>query len=229
LLHDDGSPEIDITEAFGARIATLDAAGRGCSDEELLAAIARGDHTSVALLYDRYQSQVYGFALNMLREPGAAQDVVQETFLAIWRSAGRYDASRAKPRTWIMTIVHRRAIDAIRRRRQADDLPTGDVLPRSLVTGDSWADVAQGLDRADLARALATLSPVQREAITLAYYGGLTQEEISVRTGAPLGTVKSRVRLALLALSGVLRSSTEQTHRITVTVPQAHSGSSPRL
>ena len=108
-------------------------------------------------------------------------------------------------KTWVLAIVHHRAVDAVRRRRPTTELPEReDVPPPQLTVPDIWPDVAAELDRAEIAAALATLSPAQREAIELAYWGGLTQQEIAERTGAPLGTVKSRVRLGLLALRGAL-------------------------
>jgi RNA polymerase sigma-70 factor (ECF subfamily) len=108
-------------------------------------------------------------------------------------------------KTWLLSIVHHRAVDAVRRRRPTTELPEReDVPPPALQLPDLWDDVAAGLDRAAIARALTTLSDVQREAIELAYWGGLTQQEIAERTGTPLGTVKSRVRLGLLALRGAL-------------------------
>jgi RNA polymerase sigma-70 factor (ECF subfamily) len=108
-------------------------------------------------------------------------------------------------KTWLLSIVHHRAVDAVRRRRPTSELPEReDVPPAALTVPDIWADVAAGLDRDAIGVAMGVLSDVQREAIELAYWGGLTQQEIAERTGAPLGTVKSRVRLGLLALRGAL-------------------------
>jgi RNA polymerase sigma-70 factor (ECF subfamily) len=108
-------------------------------------------------------------------------------------------------KTWLLAIVHHRAIDAVRRRRPTTELPEReDAPPAPLTLPDIWPEVAGNLDRESIAGALASLSDVQREAIELAYFGGLTQQEIAARTGAPLGTVKSRIRLGLLAMRGVL-------------------------
>jgi RNA polymerase sigma-70 factor (ECF subfamily) len=114
-------------------------------------------------------------------------------------------AGRGSVKTWVLAIVHHRAVDAVRRRRPTTELPEReDVPPPALRLPDIWQDVAAGLDRDEIAAAMATLSDVQREAIEMAYWGGLTQQEIAERTGTPLGTVKSRVRLGLLALRRAL-------------------------
>src|SRR6185503_20068988 len=119
--------------------------------------------------------------------------------------AGRYVEGRGSVKTWLLSIVHHRAVDAVRRRRPTTELPDREsVPPQALTLPDVWQDIAAGLDRDEIATAMAELSDVQREAIEMAYWGGLTQQEIAERTGAPLGTVKSRVRLGLLALRRAL-------------------------
>jgi RNA polymerase sigma-70 factor (ECF subfamily) len=124
----------------------------------------------------------------------------------VWRNVARYAEGRGSVRTWFLAIVHHRAIDAIRRRRPAAALPDPEAgpSPAALRLPDVWSEVAGRLDAAAVRRALADLTDVQREALELAYFGGLTQHEIAERTGAPLGTVKSRVRLGLLALRAAL-------------------------
>ena len=112
---------------------------------------------------------------------------------------------RGSVKTWLLSIVHHRAIDAIRRRRPTTELPDREeVPPAALTLPDVWAEVAAGLDAETVRGALATLSDVQREAIELAYFFGLTQQEIAAQTGTPLGTVKSRMRLGLLAMRRTL-------------------------
>ncbi len=134
--------------------------------------------------------------------------MVQDAFVGLWRNASRHVPSRGSVRTWLLSIVHHRAIDAVRRRRPAAELPEDEVsMPASSTLPDVWAEVAGRLDRSAIVAAMATLSDPQREAIELAYYGGLTQQEIAARTGAPLGTVKSRVRLGLLALRDALMAA----------------------
>jgi len=123
-------------------------------------------------------------------------------------------------KTWLLSIVHHRAVDAVRRRRPTTELPEReDVPPAALTLPDIWPEVAGNLDRAAIAAALATLSDVQREAIELAYWGGLTQQEIAEQTGTPLGTVKSRVRLGLLALRRTLTGEDISTAELSREVP----------
>lgn len=177
-------------------------------DGEILARVVAGQTDALEGLYDRYRSMAYAIALRITADPGTAEDVVQDAFMGAWRNAASYTDSRGTVRTWLLSIVHHRAIDAVRRRRPAGELPEADAPPPpSLVTGDAWAEVAGRLDREAIGAALASLPGVQREAIELAYYGGLTQQEIAARTGAPLGTVKSRVRLGLLGLREALDRS----------------------
>ncbi len=185
--------------------ASVAAAERDPADETLLARVAGGDPDALSELYERYRTVTYSVALRITTDPAAAEDVVQEAFLGVWRNAGRYASARGSVRTWILAIVHHRAIDSLRRRRPISELPESDAPPPStLVLPDIWPEVAGRLDRDAISAALATLSPIQREALELAYYGGLTQQEIAARTGAPLGTVKSRVRLGLLAMRAAL-------------------------
>ena len=182
--------------------------GSPSSDEDLLVAAGGGDQSAIGQLYDRFSGQMYGLAMRITQDATLAQDVVQEAFVGIWRNAARFDAARASARTWIMSITHNRSIDAIRRRRPAQELPDPELPPPAALTSpDIWGEVAGRMDASRLREAVATLSPVQREAIELAYFGGLTQQEIADRIGAPLGTVKSRVRLGLLALRGELGGS----------------------
>jgi RNA polymerase sigma factor (sigma-70 family) len=176
-------------------------------DTQLVEQIARGEPNALTTLYDRYRTMAYSLAFRVTGDASLAEDVVQEAFLGLWRNAGRYSSVRASVRTWLLAIVHHRAIDALRRRRATSQLPDGDAVPpMSLVMPDVWPEVAGRLDREQVRRALESISPPQREAIALAYYGGLTQQEIATRTGTPLGTVKSRVRLGLLALRHALIS-----------------------
>jgi RNA polymerase sigma-70 factor (ECF subfamily) len=150
----------------------------------------------------------FSIAYRITGDRTAAEDVVQEAFLGAWRNAGRYVDARGTVRTWLLSIVHHRAIDAVRRRRPASELPETDAgLPQALTLPDTWAEVSDRLDRDDVLAALATLSDVQREAIELAYFGGLTQTEIAERTGVPLGTVKGRMRLGLSAVRAAMMAA----------------------
>jgi RNA polymerase sigma-70 factor, ECF subfamily len=177
------------------------------ADETLLAGLAAGRLEALDTLYDRYRSMAFAIARRITADDGLAEDVVQEAFLGAWRAADRYVPGKGSVRTWLLSIVHHRAIDAVRRRRPVSELPAeeeGARTPAPLVLPDVWGEVAGNLDRDAIRAALATLSDVQREALELAYFSGLTQVEIAERTGVPLGTVKGRVRLALVALRRAL-------------------------
>ena len=170
-------------------------------DEQLLAGLVDGRLDALDRLYDRYRTMAYSIALRITSDATLAEDVVQDAFLGVWRNAARYVEGRGSVKTWLLAIVHHRAIDAVRRRRPTTELPDVEVPPPlALTEPDVWMEVAAGLDADLVQRALAELSDVQREAIELAYFGGLTQQEIADRTATPLGTVKSRMRLGLLAM-----------------------------
>lgn len=173
------------------------------SDEELLAGLAAGRLDALDTLYERYASIAYGIARRITADDSLAEDVVQDAFVAVWRSADRYVPDRGSVRTWLCAIVHHRSIDAVRRRRSVTELPDeaqGARTPAPLTLPDLWGEVAGRIDADAVKAAMAALPVVQREAIDLAYFGGLSQTQIAARTGVPLGTVKGRARLALGAL-----------------------------
>ncbi len=171
------------------------------ADRAALARISGGELAALEELYDRYKSMAYSFAYRITNDATLAEDGVQDAFLGAWRNAARYLEGRGSVKTWLLSIVHHRAIDAIRRRRPTTELPEIDAgLPEALTLPDVWAAVSASLDAVTVREALVALSDVQREALELAYFGGLTQQEIAERTGTPLGTVKSRMRLGLLAM-----------------------------
>jgi RNA polymerase sigma-70 factor (ECF subfamily) len=173
-------------------------------DEALLALVARSDEDALAALYDRFGRVAYGLAFRILRDAALAQDAVQDAFLAAWRTAVSFDPERGKASTWLLTLVHRRSVDVVRReeRRRADPLedapiPSGDAT-------DEAAEIRE--QRRTVQAALAQLPPEQREALELAYYGGLSQSELADRLGVPLGTVKSRMFAALAKLRDLLEN-----------------------
>lgn len=172
------------------------------SDEALIALAARGEEPALAALYDRYGRVAYGVALRVLRDAALAEDAVQEAFLAVWRSAHRYIPERSKASTWILTFVHRRAVDLVRReeRRRADHLTDADAVLGGMVDEEAWLR----LERERVQAALRKLPDQQREAIELAYYGGFTQSELAERLGQPLGTIKSRMFTGLARLRELL-------------------------
>jgi RNA polymerase sigma factor (sigma-70 family) len=181
------------------------------SDEAVLALVARSHDDALAALYDRFGRVAYGLALRILRDRALAEDAVQEAFLTIWRQAASFDPARAKPSTWILTLVHRRAVDLVRREERRRAEPIDDVQhPTGEATDEEAALRAQ---RRLVQEALRKLPDDQREALELAYYGGYTQSEIAERLGQPLGTIKSRMFSGLsrlrdqLAEAGVVREA----------------------
>jgi RNA polymerase sigma-70 factor (ECF subfamily) len=172
------------------------------SDEALPALVARGDESALAELYDRFGRVAYGLALRIVRDQTLAEDAVQDAFLAAWRTAVSFDPGRGKASTWLLTLVHRRAVDVVRReeRRRTEAL---DAEP--LAGGESTDETAEVREeRRRVQAALAQLPPDQRQALELAYYGGLSQSELAERLGVPLGTVKSRMFAALARLRDLL-------------------------
>ena len=176
------------------------------ADRAVLIRLADGELDALEHLYDRYKTMAYSIAYRITNDPTLAEDVVQDAFLGAWRNAARYIEGRGSVKTWLLSIVHHRAIDAIRRRRPTTGLPDPieAAVPAALTMPDVWAEVSASLDADTVRDALTVLSDVQRQAIEMAYFGGLTQLEIAERTGTPLGTVKSRMRLGLLAMRRAL-------------------------
>jgi RNA polymerase sigma factor (sigma-70 family) len=173
------------------------------SDEAVVALVARSDETALAELYDRFGRVAYGVALRILRDEKLAEDAVQEGFLAAWRSADRFMPERGKASTWILTLVHRRAVDLVRRedRRRADAL-TDELEPAP--TGSAEDDAWLRFERERVQAALKQLPDQQREALELAYYGGFSQSELAERLGQPVGTIKSRMFAGLARLRELL-------------------------
>ena len=175
------------------------------ADRQILVDVGEGRLDALEGLYDRYRAMAYAIAVRITADPALAEDVVQDAFLGVWRHASRYVEGRGSVKTWLLSIVHHRAIDAVRRRKPVAELPDAELpAPSQLVEGDIWPQVAGRLDAVEVRAALSVLSAVQRESIELAYWGGLSQSEIAIQTGVPLGTVKSRMRLGLQALHGAL-------------------------
>jgi RNA polymerase sigma-70 factor (ECF subfamily) len=173
------------------------------SDEALLAIIATPDgDLALAELYDRYGKIAYGLAYRVLRDSALAEDAVQEAFITVWRTAGTYIRERGKPRTWLLTLVHRRAVDLVRREQRRRVPVTADEPSPATPAAEDEATLR---DRRRAVQAALTQLPAdQREALELAYYGGLTQTELAERLGVPLGTVKSRMFAGLRRLRDLL-------------------------
>ena len=175
------------------------------SDEALVALVARGEEDALAALYDRFGRTAYGLALRVVRDAELAEDVVQEAFLSLWRSAGRFVPERSRAGTWLLTLVHRRAVDLVRReeRRRAEPIESAPEAADAAAEEAPWLR----LERERVRAALASLPDAQREAIELAYYGGFTQAELADRLGQPLGTIKSRMFAGLARLGELLRDT----------------------
>jgi RNA polymerase sigma-70 factor, ECF subfamily len=175
------------------------------SDTELLRRISSADSAALEDLYDLYGSVAYGVAVKITFDEALAEDIVQEAFTAVWRHAAQFDPGRGSVKTWLLSIVHNRAIDEVRRRRNLEALPEpDDDAPAALTLPDVWSQVAQRFDAEVVRGVFGQLPDAQREVLLLAYYEGLTNEQIAVRTSAPLGTVKGRIRLGLLHLRRAL-------------------------
>ncbi len=180
------------------------------SDDLLVQRVVEGDLRAFELLYDRYARPVFSLAFRMLGDPGEAEELLQETFVRLWQQAGRYDARRGSFGSWLMSIAHNLAVDALRQRsrrpQRADfvdlaTLPLQDIDERA--TALEAAEVSELRDR--VRRALAQLPEPQRQAIELAYFAGLTHSEIAAVLGEPIGTIKTRLRLAMQKLQVLLR------------------------
>jgi RNA polymerase sigma factor (sigma-70 family) len=174
------------------------------SDEALVLLAARSEQTALGELYDRYARPAYGLALRILRDEELAEDAVQDAFLSLWRTASRFVPERGKASTWILTLVHRRAVDVVRReqRRRTDTLD--DAHEPTDAAGGADEEAWLRLQRERVQEALRQLPDQQREALELAYYGGFTQTELAERLGQPIGTIKSRMFAGLARLRELL-------------------------
>ena len=150
----------------------------------------------MTLLYDRYSSIVYAVALRVLGDTGAAEDVLQEVFLQLWRNPGAFDSNRGNLGPWLAVIARNRAIDGLRKRRPETDIADVVVSVELDIAGD--AERARAMEK--VRGALGTMPAAQRSALEMAYFEGLTHIEIAAKTGEPLGTIKTRIRTGLLAL-----------------------------
>jgi RNA polymerase sigma factor (sigma-70 family) len=182
------------------------------SDEALIALVARSDDGALGELYDRYGRVAYGLARRVLRDTALAEDAVQDAFLAVWRTAERFVAERAQARTWLLTIVHRRAVDLVRREQRRPAEPLDGVLEEAS-SADTPEAAWLALERNRIRDALAKLPDQQREALELAYYAGYTQAQLAERLGEPLGTIKSRMFNGLARLRELLNDGISEEER----------------
>ncbi len=173
------------------------------SDQDLLSHAASGDTHALGVLYDRYGRLVFGVALRVTGDRGAAEEVTQDTFLRLWQHAASYSASLGSLPAWLLTIAQRRAIDELRSRRgtiRRREIALPGTLPEHLALDPA----ALSQLRTDLQSALQELPPAQREAIELCFFGGLSRQEIAQRTSSPLPTIHTRLRLGLDKLRAIL-------------------------
>jgi RNA polymerase sigma-70 factor, ECF subfamily len=165
-------------------------------DAELLARVQRGDEPAMAALFDRYSRIVYSVALRVLRDPAAAEDVMQEIFMQVWRNPNSFVAARGSLGGWLSVVSRNRSIDSLRRKR-----PSEQVEEMNLPSSTNIADEAEHNILMQRARAAVVLLPAeQRKTLEMAFFDGLTHSEIAEMTGDPLGTVKTRIRSALASL-----------------------------
>ena len=189
-------------DASRFKSATTDRRGERDLDD-LLVRVARGDLEAFEAMYDRLVGPVYGVTRRVLKDPSQSEEVTQEVLLEVWRTAVRFDPAMGGAATWVMTIAHRRAIDRVRSTTAAADREhrTAEVH----TPHDEVAEAVEAsLDRERVRRCLGTLTPLQRESMTLAYYGGYTFREVARLLGVPEGTVKTRMRDGLIRLRDCL-------------------------
>lgn len=182
---------VDVPEDGSARDLAAD----------LLVRVAAGDQTAFAELYDLLSPRVFALILRVLVNRSQSEEVLQEVFLEVWQSAGRFAPNKGQGRTWVLTIAHRRAVDRVRASQSSADRDTRIGIRDLADARDVVADTVESqLDGELVVSALAALPEAQQEALILAYYGGYSQSEIAALTGSPLGTIKTRMRDALTRL-----------------------------
>ena len=179
------------------------------SDILLLKAIAARDEAALAQLYDRYRTILFGLLMRILNNREEAEDVLQEVFLQVWRKAADFDESRGRPFTWLVTLARSRGIDRLRTLASRERIAEAGAREVSEEISDAATDAFKSEQRGLVSDALAKLPDEQKRPIMLAYFDGLTQSEISTRLGAPLGTVKTRMRTGMIRLRELLAGQGE--------------------
>lgn len=175
--------------------------GNAAELAELLKLAGRGDEAAFAQLYDATAARAYGLAVRIVRDPSQAEEVAQEAFLEIWRTASRFDVTRGSAVSWVLTIVHRRAVDRVRSAEASTRRDTTYHQGSRLVEHDSTAEAAQAsLEARRVRQAMDSLTEVQRHALELAYFKGYTHTEVATMLDLPLGTAKTRIRDGLIRL-----------------------------
>lgn len=181
------------------------AAEAGPDLQELLAAVARGDEAAFGRVYDIVAGPVLGLVRSVLRDPAQSEEVAQEVLVEVWQTATRFQASRGSGMTWVMTLAHRRAVDRVRSAQaSADREHKAALLERTPAFDEVSEQVESRLEREQVRRCMRTLTELQRQSVTLAYYQGFTYREVAELLAAPLGTVKTRLRDGLIRLRDCL-------------------------
>ena len=170
----------------------------------LLTEVGRGNDDAFTRLYDEVASRVYGVVLRVVRDPSQAEEVAQEALVEVWRTAARFDSARGTASGWILTLAHRRAVDRVRAAQAATDRERRVAVPEAPAYDAVADEVAGRLEHQQVRRCLRALTDIQREAITLAYYGGQTYREVAVALDLALPTVKTRMRDGLIRLRDCL-------------------------
>jgi RNA polymerase sigma-70 factor (ECF subfamily) len=197
--------------AQSPRLVAIGTAGSTETAEELMAQVARGERAAFEAIYDLFAPTVFGLVRQVVKDRAVSEEVSQEVFVELWRSAPRFDPARAKARSWICTIAHRRAVDAVRTEQgQRNRTERISAQPAPADALDASTVVVIDLDRERVRGALADLTDGQRQSIELAYYGGLSQTQIAETLDLPLGTVKTRVRDGLIRLRDALAVSDDE-------------------
>jgi RNA polymerase sigma-70 factor (ECF subfamily) len=183
--------------------ATVPAPGVGADLGTLIGLVARGDEAAFDSFYEQIASSIFGIVRRVIRDPAQSEEVTQDVLLEIWRNASKFDTERGTATAWVMTLAHRRAVDRVRsvqkesereRRTATADIPYDEVAEA----------VESNLDRERVRRCLGSLTELQRESVTLAYYGGYTYGQVATLLGVPTGTIKTRMRDALIRLRDCL-------------------------
>jgi RNA polymerase sigma-70 factor (ECF subfamily) len=176
---------------------------KAAEDVALLTGIEQGDTQAMASLFDRYSGTVYSVALRVLKDTGQAEDVMQDIFIQIWKKPGAFVSGRGSLGAWLVVVARNRAIDALRRRRPTDSVE--DVVLAS--STDLAAEAERNTLMEKVRIHLGQLPPEQRKSVEMAYFEGLSHSEIAEKTGDPLGTVKTRIRLALITLRKAMQAA----------------------